>query len=248
MYKLMIVEDEPLERMALRKIVQREFYSINIVEDAKNGSEGITKAKLYHPDIILMDIRMPKTNGIEAQKKIIKFHPNVKSIILTAYSDFNYAQQAIKYGVIDYLLKPSKPDDLKKAINKAIESIQKTTSFTNQHENEKTGLSGQHILQNALRFIENNITKELRLHEIAELVHLNPQYFSRLFKKEIGLTFTEYVTNLRIEKAKRLLLDSDMPIYRIATELGFSDAAYFSKVFLKCENQSPLEYRKNQEL
>lgn len=244
MFKLLIVEDEPLERMALRKIVNREFYNIDIVEDARNGSEAIEKAKFYRPDIILMDIRMPETSGVDAQKKIIQFHPTVKSIILTAYSDFNYAKEAIKYGVADYLLKPAKPEDIKKAINKVIDSIQMNPSLNSHIYLENTEKYDQPILQNAISFIEKNFTKDLRLKEIADLIHLNPQYFSRLFKKETGLTFKEYVTKLRIGKAKRLLLNTDMPIYRIASEIGFSDAAYFSKVFLKYEHQSPFSYKK----
>lgn len=246
MFKLLIAEDEPLERMALRKIVNREFYNIDVIEDAKNGSEAIEKTKTYRPDIILMDIRMPETNGIEAQKKIIQFHPNVKSIILTAYSDFNYAQEAIKYGVADYLLKPAKPEDIKKAINKVIDYIQRNPSLNSHIHAENIGKYDQTILQNAISYIEKNSTKDLKLKEIADMIHLNPQYFSRLFKKETGLTFTEYVTKLRISEAKRLLLNTEMPIYRIASEIGFSDAAYFSKVFLKYENQSPFTYKKNQ--
>jgi YesN/AraC family two-component response regulator len=248
MFKLLIAEDEPLERMALRKIVNREFYNIDVIEDAKNGSEAIEKTKTYRPDIILMDIRMPETNGIEAQKKIIQFHPNVKSIILTAYSDFNYAQEAIKYGVADYLLKPAKPEDIKRAINKVIELIQMNPSLNGHAHQENIEKCDQPILQNAIRFIEKNFTKELKLKEIADLIHLNPQYFSRFFKKETGLTFTEYITKLRIGKAKRLLTDTDMPIYRVASEVGFSDAAYFSKVFLKYEHQSPFSYKKGKKI
>jgi two-component system response regulator YesN len=248
MFKLLIAEDEPLERMALRKIVNREFNNIDIVEDAKNGSVAIEKAKLYRPDIILMDIRMPETNGIEAQKKISEYLPSVKTIILTAYNDFNYAQEAIKYGVADYLLKPVKPEDLKKAINKVIASIQMNPSLNSHIHLENTGPYDQPILQNAIRFIEKNFTKDLKLKEIADLIHLNPQYFSRLFKKETGVTFTEYVTKLRIGKAKNLLLHTDIPIYRIASEIGFSDAAYFSKVFLKYEHQSPFSYKKNRKV
>nr|WP_295970800.1 response regulator [uncultured Bacillus sp.] len=244
MYKLMIVEDEPLERAALRKIINRQLHNVDIIEDAKNGTEAIVKAKLHRPDIILMDIRMPETNGIEAQKKIIQFHPTVKSIILTAYSDFKYAQESIKYGVCDYLLKPAKPEEIKKAIDHVIEAIRIADSFTSQTKN--TDPADQPVLLKAIRFIESNFTKDLKLQEAADLVHLNPQYFSRLFKKETGLTFTEYVSKLRIGRAKRLLLDSELPIYRIASDLGFSDAAYFSKVFLKYEKQSPIAYRKGQ--
>lgn len=242
----MIAEDEPLERMALRKIINRDLCHIDILEDAKDGTEAVEMARLYRPDIILMDIRMPEMTGIEAQKKIIKFLPNVKTIIVTAYGDFSFAQEAIKYGVIDYLLKPARPDDIKKAIEKAIALIRKDSLAETDNLNDEH--SEQHILTQAVRYIDKHYQEELRLGSVAEFVHLNPQYLSRLFKKELGTTFTEYLTGLRINKAKRLLLETTMPIYRIAVELGFSDAAYFSKVFLKSEGQSPFEFRKNHKL
>lgn len=245
MIKLLIVEDEPLERVALRKIIGREFHNIEILEDAKNGTEAIEMAKTQQPNVILMDIRMPESTGIEAQKKIIQFLPNVKCIIITAYNDFIYAQEAIKYGVIDYLLKPAKPQEIKNAIEKALSLNSKLdrNHTTNIFENNST----QQILMEVISYIKQNYKHELRLTEVATMVHLNPQYFSRLFKKELGTTFTDYVTKLRIEKAKTLLKESNLPIYRIAVDLGFSDAAYFSKVFLKYEKESPLEFKKRHE-
>ncbi|MBP3039881.1 response regulator [Bacillaceae bacterium Marseille-Q3522] len=246
MFKLMIVEDEPLERIALRKITQRSFYDIDIVEDAKNGTEGIEKARRFQPDIILMDIRMPETSGLEAQKRIIQYLPNVKTIILTAHSDFQYAQEAIKEGVFDYLLKPVRPDDLNKSIKKALAMMYKTPLSAEKTKPEDTA-SGKEMLKSALRYIELHYMKEIKLNTVAEKVHLNPQYFSRIFKKEFHVTFTEYVTQLRIEAAKKLLLQTERPVYRIAIELGFADAAYFSKVFFKSVQCTPIEFRKRQE-
>ncbi|HWR41848.1 response regulator transcription factor [Sporomusa sp.] len=241
MYKLLIVEDVPLERRALRKIIQRQYFNIDILEDAKNGTEAIEKAKLYRPDIILMDIRIPEISGLEAQKRIVKIVPNVKTIILTAYSEFDYAQEAIKNGVADYLLKPVRPEELVKAIDSAIVSLTKAISVVSKGQSS-TGTE-RDILKSVLNYIERHYCLEIKLNAVAELVHLNPQYFSRYFKKEMGITFSNYVMKLRVEKAKKLLADTNYPIYRIAAELGFSDPSYFNKVFLKYEKQPPYKYK-----
>ncbi|HWR07156.1 response regulator transcription factor [Sporomusa sp.] len=241
MYKLLIVEDVPLERKALRKIIQRQYFNINILEDAKNGIEAIEKAKLYRPDIILMDIRIPEISGLEAQKRIVKIVPNVKTIILTAYSEFDYAQEAIKNGVADYLLKPVRPEDLVKAIDLAIVSLTKAISVVGT--GQSSAIVERDILKGVLNYIERHYCSEIKLNAVAEFAHLNPQYFSRYFKKEMGITFTNYVMKLRVEKAKRLLADTNYPIYRIAAELGFSDPTYFNKVFLKYEKQPPYKYK-----
>lgn len=241
MYKLLIVEDVPLERRALRKIVQGRYFNINILEDAKNGIEAIEQAKLYRPDIILMDIRIPEISGLEAQKRIVKILPNVKTIILTAYNEFDYAQEAIKCGVADYLLKPVRPEELVKAIDSAIVSLTKNISGISK--GQSCASVDRDILKSVLNYIEHYCCAEIKLKAVAEFVHLNPQYFSRYFKKEMGMTFTNYVMKLRVEKAKRLLADTNYPIYRIAAELGFSDPSYFNKVFVKYEKQPPYKYK-----
>lgn len=238
----MIVEDEPLERLALRQIIVKNFFNITVVEDATDGAEAIEQARIFQPDIILMDIRLPELSGLEAQEKIIKILPHIKTIVLTAYGEFDYAQKAIKYGVIDYLLKPIRPADLKKSLEAAVGSLTKNAVPQTQRKSYDP-MKKVDLINNVLNCIEQHYCAELTLNKVAELVHINPQYLSRYFKKKMGITFTEYVAKLRIEKAKRLFIDTNYPIYRIATEIGFSDQAYFNKVFKKYENQSPHKYR-----
>lgn len=244
MYKLLIADDEPLERKALRIILQRDFYNIDIKKDCKNGHEVVLNAKIYKPDIILMDIKMPEKNGLEAQKEIIQFLPNVKTIILTAYEKFDYAQKAIKYGVVNYMIKPVRTNDLKVALDKVIQSIE----TTEKHDNLKmTDINSKNIYEDTikiiLKYIDSNFNRKINLNSVANYVHLNPQYLSRYFKQKMGITFTQYITKLRLEKAKKLLINTDKSITQIALEVGYVDAAYFSKVFFKNERLSPYKFK-----
>lgn len=93
------------------------------------------------------------------------------------------------------------------------------------------------------RYIENNYLKQINITQIAEEFHINTCYFSQLFKKEMGCTFTDYLSKKRIEYAGKLLLDTDLKIYEIAEMAGFSDYFYFSRVFRKLKKCSPTEYR-----
>lgn len=246
MIKLMIVEDEPLERMALRKIIQRLSLDLEVVEDALNGEEAVHKVQLFGPQILLMDIRMPEKNGLEAQQQIIHRFPQTKTIILTAYSDFQYAREALQCGVIDYLLKPVPPHQLKSALDKAIQSLNQGEAM-DAETIPAAPKPDEDLIETALRYIERHITSELTLSEVAASIHLNPQYFSRLFKSRTGVTFTEYVSVQKINRAKDMLLHSNLPVYRVAIDLGFSDAAYFSRVFFKYEQQTPLQFKKQAE-
>lgn len=239
MYKLMIAEDEVLERKAINIIIKKHFDNIDIIEEAQNGIEAVEIARRIKPDIIIMDIRMPEKNGIEAQKTILKFHHNVKTIILTAYDEFQFAQAAIKLNVIDFLLKPAKPSEIVEAINKAITSIQFNENITSLEIN----VMNKSIIQEAIDYIHKNYSKNINLESVASFVHLNPQYFSRYFKANVGMTFIEYLSKLRIKKAKELLELTDKSISEISFEVGYIDPGYFSKVFSKLEGVTPNKFK-----
>jgi len=238
----MIAEDEPLERIALRRIVEREFPEINVTEDAVTGVEAIEKALMLRPDILIVDIKMPEKNGLDAQRQIIEFHPNIKTIMITAYDEFFYAHEAIQCNVCDLLLKPVPQCVLKNSIKKVLQAIKDSG---NMMPLATTGSTSQESAINyVIQYINNNFNLPLRLADMARMAHLNEQYFSRYFKKETGMTFIKYVNWLKIKRAKTLLADTDVPLYFIASELGYSDSAYFSKVFFKYEQTTPLRYRK----
>lgn len=124
MYKILIADDEPIERQAFRVIIEKNIGSVGIIEEAENGRQAIEKCHELRPDIVLMDIKMPGINGIEAIEQIVKTFPNTRFVVISAYDYFNFAQQAIALGVEDYLLKPVKRDKLVNTINQMIQQIE----------------------------------------------------------------------------------------------------------------------------
>ncbi|NBJ68036.1 MULTISPECIES: response regulator [Clostridia] len=240
-YKIMIVEDESLERKALKTIISRNFQTIDIIAEAENGNQAIEFAKIYKPDMMLLDIGIPEMNGLAVQKNIIKFLPSIQTIIITAYSSFTYAQEAISSHVNDYLLKPVRPSTLVNSIHNALMNIGEKKCIPCDIFPEQ--LPENPIIQQAIALIKKNYMKDIRLDWIADNVHLNPQYLSRLFKRTMNASYSEFLTSIRLEKAIDLLLNSDYPIYRIANEVGFSDASYFCKVFVHYKKMSPHKFR-----
>lgn len=107
MYKLLIVDDEALEREAIKYIVRNCSLDIGEIREAANGQEAVAVAADFSPDIITLDIRMPGLNGIEAGKIIKGYNPDIKIIFVTAYESFEYAHEAIKIGVEDFIVKPA---------------------------------------------------------------------------------------------------------------------------------------------
>ena len=412
MYRVMIVDDEPAIRKGLLSFIPWQSLDCEVAFTASDGKEAIENIALSNPDIIITDVKMPEMDGIELSKRLHFDYPQKKVIILTAYSDFEYSQSAIKYDVVDFVLKPTSMDKLMEAIEKAKFKIKKDRENANKIEklekeildnkeemqygfllkvinriindeyiimqkalaldiniedffaivinikdghfqrkdvlninsllsrvfegyncyilgvNNKSicafinvdgeeylldsqklidicievteimsdfagfdisiGISslkngiayvseayeeGNLAIQNKLcveknifmytdkycsdsstdyvdailtkvnTYIEDNYNKKLNLAGIAEYVHLNSSYLSRLYKEETGVTITEKITRTRINKGKELLKKTDLKIYEISYMIGFDNPNYFSTVFKRYTSVYPKEYR-----
>ncbi len=125
MYKLLIVDDESIEIDALKYIIKGSSLRIGEIQEASNGQEAIAVATIFAPDIIILDIKMPGLNGLEAAKILKKIYVDSKIIFLTAFNQFEYAHEAIKIGVEDFIVKPASKERVIDVISKAIEEIEK---------------------------------------------------------------------------------------------------------------------------
>jgi two-component system response regulator YesN len=108
--------------------------------------------------------------------------------------------------------------------------------------------SGEKAIEVALQYIKEHYNEELSLEKVASVVFLNPAYFSQLFKQKVGLGYKEYVTSLRLEQAKQLLLNPKLKIAEIAEYLGYQDIRHFAQMFRKKYHVTPNEYRQQQKI
>ncbi|MCI9305816.1 MAG: response regulator [Lachnospiraceae bacterium] len=123
MYKIMLADDEGIVIDSLTYIIRQNFDGECQVESAKTGRSVIELAEGYRPDIAFMDIQMPGINGIEAMKEIRKNNPNLIFIVMSAYDKFDYAQEAINLGVLEYLHKPVNQKKIVEVIRKAMSMV-----------------------------------------------------------------------------------------------------------------------------
>lgn len=128
MYRMMIVDDECLSRYVFKTLVSRNIKNIQIVGEAENGRQAIEMNRKLKPDIIIMDIKMPGINGIDASREIINEFPKTRILILTAYDNFDYIKSALDIGVKGYILKPVKEEEAVEKINKVIKDIEESNS------------------------------------------------------------------------------------------------------------------------
>jgi D-xylose transport system substrate-binding protein len=120
--------------------------------------------------------------------------------------------------------------------------LNKISDLTKHMANRKKNQS-ESMVAKALNYLNNNFTKDISLDEVSREVNINPYYFSKRFKEETGVNFIDYLTGIRINKAKELLENPNLSIKEICTMSGYSDPNYFSRIFKKIENVTPSEYR-----
>ena len=125
MYKIMLADDEGIVIDSLKFIIEKEFGDECQIEYAKTGRSVIELAENYRPDIAIMDIQMPGINGIDAMKEIRANNKNVIFIVMSAYDKFDYAKEAIKLGVMEYITKPMEKSKIIAALQKAMGKIDK---------------------------------------------------------------------------------------------------------------------------
>jgi two-component system response regulator YesN len=402
-YRLLIADDEALEREGLEWMIDRMMPGMFQIIHAENGRLAIQRAEQYRPHIVLMDIKMPGIEGLEALQRMKESNPEMKMVLVTAYDYFSYAQQALSLGVREYILKPAKRDQVIGVLRKLVGELEqeeekreaelKREEMLNQVmplvENElafllmsdavldtsseeiaellelrldrgyamvlpvEAGLDrrklyhavkhfmkaryscivspvvgshiaafvlaeeeGEHpesaagklceflgmqfgvpfeagigtlqvgseglrrsyrealaatgsdggftpgelesaaqrtksereqqtlnVIDKAKKWVEDMYREELSLEQAADYVGLSPFYFSKMFKQYVGETFIDYLTGLRIDKAKALIEAGEMSLKEVCYEVGYNDPNYFSRVFKKVTGMSPKEYR-----
>ena len=174
--------------------------------------------------------------------------PNIFVILLTNYAEFSYAKQAISCGVYEYLVKS---DIRQKELNELLSNIYQ--NIQNKNENNAVSENQKHVedkenkysksINKAMEYIESNYKEHISLSSISKYVYLSPEYFSRLFKEEVGENFSTYLTIYRMKKAEYLIKNTDMKISQISNEVGYTNSGYFSKTYKKYKGISPDEDR-----
>lgn len=343
MLGVQIVDDEPIVRMGLRKLIPWEEYGFKVVCEAQNGVEALKQHENHKIDLVITDIEMPIMDGIEYIKRLRESKIKSVVVILTAYAEFEYAKRAIEYGVAGYILKPiiesqicetlaniknnmavtverdinseldnklidavlitdpiayelmdriikeeqeyGESDDVKvtcyrfcyiletivKKIHKKYSNLSKLErlddylDIKNRQFMTKSDLAIEfkkeltriyeilekyyliykdNIVRQACNYVVDNIDKKISLTEISSVLGISKNYFCSLFKQEIGENFLNYVTRLKMQRAKYLLKEKNMRIYEVCNLLGYVDTTYFTQLFKRYCDMTPQEYKK----
>ena len=235
---LLIADDENLELKVLEKTIKKFFLNELEIFMASNGKQAAQISDETEINIALLDVEMPGMNGIELAKLIREKNHDCIIIFITAYDRFEYAIEAMHIKAFDYLLKPWKEEKLTGLINEAIVNIKELSLENSVNENL------QESQKSAIKkYIKENYKRDISAGDVAGILGYSDVYFSKIFKQLFDDTFINYLTKVRIDKAKVLLKDVGFNIKEVGASVGYTDSNYFTKVFKRAVGMSPSEYR-----
>lgn len=251
----MIVDDEPNTLDILAEYVNQADLGFHVVAKALGAEDALFYLEMTIPDLIITDIKMPVTDGLALLQKMRQAGWNGYAAIITGHDDFPYAQQAIRLNVFEYIIKPVFPEDIAALLSRTQELLNRDQAKIAELRNEiqaqlqaddQTNQTDSHLpsfIVQAISYIKEHYAETLTLTQVARIVSVNPVYLSSSFTRYCGENFLEYITHYRIAKAKDLLGRSNLQVQEVAAQVGYSDIAYFSRIFRRQTGQTPSAFR-----
>ncbi len=229
--KIIIIDDAPDIVKGIAFLLDAAGKDYHVIGSANNGLSGIDVVASLHPDIVFTDIKMPLCDGIEMIRRLKEMGEQAEFIMLSGYAEFEYAKKAMELGVRYYLTKPLDEEEMYRIIEKIRE--------------ERAGEilpERSDVIHEIREFISKNYSKDISLNAIAAKLYMNPNYLSQLIKKKTGKTYQNYVTELRIGHAEKLLRETDLKVYEVCEAVGYHDVRHFSDLFERITGKKPSEY------
>ena len=205
-------------------------------------------------DAVCFNFDYPAMSGLKLIPEAKKRWPSSPVLLLTQQNSTELALWALRSRVFDLLVKPVQADEVDRVFQRVADAVQARRS---QRERKPQGLSARlppetryrpqaaapPRLHAAIAHVAKNFLRPIPESEVALLCNMSPSRFCREFKAVYQVTFVEYLANYRMEHAKRLLANPNMPVADVAAAVGFNDPSYFTRVFRRQEGISPSEYR-----
>ena len=250
MFQVVIIDDEPIIAEGLKKVVRWADYDCEVAAtagDALSGAETIRRVK---PHILFTDIRMPGPDGLAMLAGLRSEFPDMLVTVLTGYGDFAYAQEAIRLGVSRYLLKPSKMAEIHEALafmtgvlRRRADAVAAGRSAESAEEKKEQG-ADNYIIRQALGFMEEHYAEKLTLQDVADRCYVSQWHLSKLLNRFEKQGFYDILNDIRIRKAKSLLMNQRLKVSEISELVGYADPAHFAKIFKKLTGVSANEFRR----
>jgi two-component system response regulator YesN len=240
-----VAEDEERMRDYLARKTTELDRNFECVGTAADGEEAVELVERHLPDLLITDIKMPVLGGLELVERIRRMNPDLRILIVSGYSEFEYARRAIELGVDDYILKPIDFEKLREILRRIRIRLEASAgSIDAEFGLDRIGAREEELAKAVEVFLQENYRQPYSLERLAASFNCKPAYLLRLYRKITGNTPTQDLIRLRIEKAKRLLAGHPhLEIKQVAAAVGYDDALYFSRLFKKETGLNPSAFK-----
>lgn len=229
--KIVIVDDAPEIVKGIEFLLNAAGKDYHVIGKANDGISGVDVVSKLHPDVVFTDIKMPFCDGLEMIRRLKEKKEQAEFVMLSGYAEFEYAKRAMELGVRYFLTKPLDEEEMYRIIEK----------IRTDRADQMLPMRAD-VIQKIKEYISKNYSKEISLNAIAAKLYMNPNYLSQLIKKKTGKTYQNYVTELRIGHAEKLLMETDMKIYEVCEAVGYHDVRHFSELFERITGKKPSYY------
>lgn len=244
MYTILLVDDEKWVRTALLHTIVKTGLSFKVIGECSNGLEALDFLKEQSVDLVMTDVRMSVMDGLSFVSALADGGHQSDCIMVSGYDDFKYVQHGLRSGIFDYLLKPVELEELKECLENWVTHHQEKSKRSTNSLVKESDPSELSTVERVIHYIKSKVPGEVTLTEAANYVNLNPSYLSKLFKDKTEQNFVDFVLEMRMNEAMRLLVSTSLRVSEIADRLGYSDIAYFSNMFKRKIGVTPSKYRK----
>ena len=257
--KLLIVNDEVLTADTMQVDIRWELYGINEVYTAYNVKDAKKCMNEKMIDILLCDIEMPEENGISLCRWVRENKGEVQCILLTCHANFEYAKEAIEIGCKNYILLPTKYENIGKEIEKVVKELEQQREdkryleYGKQIEDDKTlhiiksfgeKKTSEELVSDTIKYIKSNIENtDLSVNDISEKFYMHPVYLNRVFKSEKKMSIGKYIIGERMKMAAILLKNGRISAATVAQQVGYVSYPSFNTMFKKYYGCTPAQYK-----
>ena len=234
MYRVLIVDDDPMILDGLCARPEWGDMGFEVAGCAEDGQEALDWLAHNRADLIVTDIVMCNMSGLELARTLWEQGHPARVVLLSAHGEFDYARKGIAYGVAAYLLKPVRHEELLTVLNEVASALE------NRREDRGAPLEDDEdegLVLRVERYVRSHIGEELNVGRVAEAMHYSERHFRRQFQKEARCQISEFITRVRIARARDLLADG-LSCEEAAHAVGYSGERYFKNVFREVTGES----------